>query len=104
MAVSELDAELQKAAGRVVSHMNDDHATSVLAYAHAFGGDICASAVSATMTGLTRDGFLLDVQLATGEVLRDVLIKYTKQIESAGQLHKVAVDMHFAAYSKLGCA
>ena len=98
-----LDEELQKAAGRVVSHMNNDHASSILAYAHAFGGDGCASAVSAKMIGLDREGFLVEVTLANGE-RKDVLIKYDREMKSAGQLHRIAVDMHFAAYGKLGGA
>ena len=80
----EHDEELQKAAGRVVSHMNNDHASSILAYAHAFGGDGCASAVSAKMIGLDREGFLVEVTLATGE-RKDVLIKYDREMKSAGQ-------------------
>ena len=82
-----LDEELQKAAGRVVSHMNNDHASSILAYAHAFGGDGCASAVSAKMIGLDREGFLVEVTLANGE-RKDVLIKYDREMKSAGQLHR----------------
>ena len=62
------------------------------------------SAASEHFPLMELTGYNCEEKLATGEVLRDVLIKYTKQIESAGQLHKVAVDMHFAAYSELGCA
>ena len=40
---------------------------------------------------------------AGGEVKKGVVVPYTRKVESAGQLHKVAVEMHFAAFHKLGC-
>ena len=37
-AMSTLEADLAKSATRVISHMNDDHADSLLAYAAFYGG------------------------------------------------------------------
>lgn len=102
MGDGDLDAELQKHAGRVISHMNDDHTDSILAYALAFASG-CSDAESARMSGLNTQGWVLEVTLAGGEVKKGVVVPYTRKVESAGQLHKVAVEMHFAAFHKLGC-
>jgi hypothetical protein len=100
MAAEDLDAALAKSAQRVVRHMNEDHADSLLAYAHFFGGIKTAS--KAQMTGLSSQGFELDVMLPDGSVQHKVLIRYTTPLTSAAQVRKVAVAMHFAAFNGLG--
>lgn len=99
--MSELTDALAKAAPRVCSHMNRDHPDSVLAYAHHYAE--LRTAASATMVGLTPEGFELRVQLADGSE-RDVLVRYHLPLESAAQLHKLAVSMHFEAFHQLGVA
>ena len=98
-----IDADLEKSAVRIMNHMNADHADSLLAYAHFYAGDGCASATAAKMVGVTRKGFELDVILADGTKWR-VDIPYTSPLESAGQVRKIAVAMHFEAFNGLGIA
>ena len=95
-----LDASLAKSAPRVCGHMNDDHSDSVLAYAMHYAG--LADAVSARMVGLTSQGFVLDVTLRDGTVKSAVSVPYIKPLENAGQVRKMAVAMHIAAYNGLG--
>ena len=104
MALSseELKADVEKSAKRVMTHMNDDHADSVKAYARAYGGE--PDAAAAVITGLTVDGFVLAVTMADGTVKDGVLVRYTTPLASAKDLHKVAVAMHFSAYKELGFA
>ena len=95
-----LEADVAKSATRVIKHMNDDHADSLLAYAAFFGG--LHDARSARMTGLTSKGFELSVTMADGTVRERVLIAYLTPLKSAGEVRKLAVSMHFAAYNGLG--
>ena len=96
-----LEEGLSKSAERVTKHMNEDHADSLLAYAHFYGG---LPAQKAVMTGLNAHGFVLDVTLTDGSVQRDVLIPYEPPLTTAADVRKVAVRMHFAAYGGLGFA
>lgn len=97
---STLDADLAKSATRVITHMNDDHTDSLLAYAAFYAG--LQNATSARMSGLTSKGFELDVTLIDGTVKKGVLIPYTTPLKSAGEVRKLAVSMHFAAYNGMG--
>ena len=91
---------LEKSAARICKHMNEDHGDSILAYAHFYAK--LPTAVSAQMTGLTVTGFELDVRMADGTIKSKVLVPYDPPLESAPQVRKVAVSMHFAAYNGLG--
>ena len=94
-----LEEDLAKSANRIITHMNDDHADSLLAYA-AFYGEL-PNATSARMAGLSVHGFELDVTLADGSRQKR-LIRYTSPLKSAAEVRKLAVSMHFAAYNGLG--
>ena len=102
MSRVELEADIAKHAKRVISHMNDDHGDSIKAYARAYGGE--PKAESAVITSVNVDGFVLNVVLPGGVTKQGVLVRYTSPLCSAKDLHKVAVAMHFSAYSKLGFA
>ena len=60
MSEADLEADIAKSAKRVLSHMNDDHADSIHAYAQAYG-DGCEAAQSAVISSLTTKGFVLTV-------------------------------------------
>jgi Protein of unknown function (DUF2470) len=99
----QLEADIQKSAPRVMSHMNADHATSLKAYALAFGQHPdAAKTQSAILTGLDVEGFWLELTLVDGTKISDVLVPYDRRIQSAKELHQIAVDMHVAAFAKLG--
>lgn len=91
---------LAKSATRIITHMNDDHSDSLLAYAHHYAG--LKDAKAATMSGLNVDGFILSAKLKDGTVKQNVLIPYSSPLESAAGVRKLAVSMHFEAYNKLG--
>ena len=93
-----MEADLAKASARIAHHMNDDHSDSLLAYARYYGK---LDAKAAAMTGVTAQGFELDVTVADGSV-KKTLVPYSRPLKSAGDVRKVAVEMHFAAYNGLG--
>merc|ERR1711924_573718 len=98
---SSLDEELVKAGPRVAHHMNADHADSLLAWVHHYAK--LDGAVAAECTGVTREGFELRVTLADGSVApQPCLVRYPSPLQSAGELRKLAVKMHFEAYGELG--
>ena len=107
-----LDADIQKSAPRVMKHMNEDHADSLKAYVLAFGTptEICQRCESAILTGLDIDGFILDIIVRNDRNDNDdekqqqvtVRVPYDRPIQSAKDLHQVAVRMHILAYKKLG--
>jgi len=100
----ELEAELQKRAPRVIKHMNDDHMDSVKAYSMAFGEHprCVKETKSAILTGLDREGFVLQVTLDDETVLENVRVRYQGQVKTAKDLHMEAIGMHRKAYDKLG--
>jgi hypothetical protein len=99
----QLEADIQKGAPRVMRHMNADHSDSLKAYALAFGQDPNADQTqSAILTGLDVEGFWLELTLRDGRKVKDVLVPYDRRIQSAKELHQIAVDMHMAAFTKLG--
>jgi putative heme iron utilization protein len=83
---------LAGAAAGILTHMNDDHADSVLAYARVLAG--VAEATAATMTAVDRYGFELaattpsgpraarvafDEPVATGEEVRRAMVQLAKR-------------------------
>lgn len=94
-----LDADLNRVAGRVIKHMNDDHASSNRAFSRFYAG---LPATSAVMVGLDARGFVLDVSTAGGGVERGVLIPFDSPLAAASDVRKAAVRMHFAAFHGLG--
>ena len=98
--MGELSEALAKSERRITTHMNEDHADSLLAYARWYAK--LDSALSAEMATLNAKGFVLTVTMADGTVRSNVLIPYNKPLTGAGEVRKVAVQMHFEAYNKLG--
>lgn len=94
-----LDAALEKSSARVAAHMNDDHAQSLLAYAHYYAR--LPDATGAKMVGMSAKGFDLEVTLANGSSER-VLVPYNEPLTSAADVRKRAVAMHMAAFHGLG--
>ena len=98
--MSNLEADLAKMSERVCGHMNHDHADSLLAWAHFYAK--VPDAAAATMTDVKPDGFELELTKADGYVMPKVLIPYEPALEKEGDVRKVAVAMHFAAFNGLG--
>mmetsp|Transcript_67603 Transcript_67603/g.209140 ORF Transcript_67603/g.209140 Transcript_67603/m.209140 type:complete len:154 (-) Transcript_67603:180-641(-) len=91
---------------QIVSHMNEDHGDSILAYAlhyAGFDGTAKARATGASLTDLDYDGLTLSVTTADGGVHESVRVAYPGgRLEDPKSIRKVAVDMHHEAHSKLG--
>lgn len=100
MASSTLDEELQNHAVRVITHMNEDHSDSVLAYAHYYAK--LPTAVAACLTGLNSKGFVLTADLSDGTIKENIFIPYNKPLQSAKGIRKIAVAMHFEAFHGMG--
>ena len=78
--------------------MNEDHAESVLAYAHHFAN--LPNATAARMTAVLPQGFELEIEDGGGK--KSVVVTFPAPLESAGQVRKRAVEMHHQAFSNLG--
>ena len=102
LSEAELAADIAKEADHVITHMNDDHQSSILAYALVWGGDGCEDAASARISGLTTAGFVLSVALCGGGTKEGVLIPYSQPLTCAKDLHGVSIKMDLVAHCKLG--
>lgn len=76
-------------AGGAISHLNDDHADSLLAMARRLGG--YPDATEATCTGADRYG--LDLRLATERGVAYTRIGYPQPINSVGEMRSAAVEL-----------
>jgi hypothetical protein len=97
------EAKLVKAlstmAPRLIMHMNDDHADSLLAYAVHYAQ--LPTATKASMVGMDARGFTLKVDDAAGGSC-EVLVPFPRPLEGAADVRKYAVEMHHAAFGALG--
>ena len=82
---------------RMVSHMNEDHADSVLAYAQHFGQ--CRDATAATLIDVTPDAMSLKVALLSEE--KEIKIPFERPLESGHDAHMTMVKMSKVAKKSL---
>ena len=82
---------------RMVSHMNEDHADSVLAYAQHFGQ--CRDATAATLIDVTPDAMSLKVALLSEEKV--INIPFEHPLESGHDAHMTMVKMSKVAKKSL---
>ena len=80
---------LASAAAGILRHMNDDHASAVLAYARALAG--IADASGATMTAVDRYGF--EIAAATPEGPRAARLEFDAPVATADDVRRVLVAM-----------
>lgn len=83
---------------RMVSHMNEDHADSVLAYAQHFGQ--CRDAAAATLIDVTADVMTLKVVAMNGE--KEINIPFEHPLKSGHDVHMTMIKMSKAAKKSLG--
>lgn len=83
---------------RMVSHMNEDHADSVLAYAQHFGQ--CRDAAAATLIDVTADVMTLKVVVINGE--KEIIIPFEHPLKSGHDAHMTMIKMSKAAKKSLG--
>ena len=82
---------------RMVSHMNEDHANSVLAYAQHFGQ--CRDATAATLINVTANDMTLNVFVANDEM--EINIPFDHSLKSGHDAHMTLVKMSKAAKKSL---
>ncbi|MDF3057057.1 MAG: HutZ protein [Rariglobus sp.] len=85
---------------RILGHMNEDHADSVLAYARHFGGRL--SATAATLAGIDQNGMDLVVTEPSGEA--SLRIPFDPPLTGASDAHHVLIDMSREATAALHAA
>jgi putative heme iron utilization protein len=88
------------ASARILGHMNEDHADSVLAYARHFGGRL--SATAATLAGIDTEGMDLLVTEPAGESPLRIQLKTT--LVDATDAHQTLVAMSKEATAALKAA
>ncbi|HVK68668.1 MAG TPA: DUF2470 domain-containing protein, partial [Polyangium sp.] len=76
-------------APRILGHMNDDHAASILAYARKLAG--IADATDAQMTGVDRYGIEMAVTTPSGE--RRVRLAFDAEIQTREEARKALIEM-----------
>ena len=79
---------LADVAGGIVTHMNQDHADALIAYARAFAG---VEADEATMVGVDRLGFKLRV--TSGDRRHSVRIAFPREVMTAEDSRTVLIEM-----------
>jgi putative heme iron utilization protein len=82
---------------RILGHMNEDHADSVLAYAKHFAGR--ASATAATLAGLDQNGMDIVVTEPAGDA--SVRVEFKTPLADAAEAHHVLVAMSKEATAAL---
>ncbi|MDC3960229.1 HugZ family pyridoxamine 5'-phosphate oxidase [Polyangium jinanense] len=80
---------LAEFAPRILGHMNDDHASSILAYARKLAG--IAEATSAQMTAVDRYGIEMAVETPSGE--RRVRLAFDTEIRTREEARKALIEM-----------
>mmetsp|Transcript_23449 Transcript_23449/g.70444 ORF Transcript_23449/g.70444 Transcript_23449/m.70444 type:complete len:167 (-) Transcript_23449:99-599(-) len=100
--MASVDEGLQQRQAFIVSHMNEEHQDSLLAYAMHYAK--LTSAVSATLDKVSSKGMTLKVQLPGSDVPTIAEVPFTRPMETAGDLRKIVVEMHHEAYGALGVA
>ena len=82
---------------RMVSHMNEDHANSVLAYAQHFGQ--CRDATAATLIDVTANDMTLKVLVTNDE--KEINIPFDHPLKSGHDAHMTMVKMSKVAKKSL---
>lgn len=85
-------------AADIISHMNDDHADALVAYARAFTR--ADDADDAVMMGVDRYGFELSVATAKGR--RPARIAFIEPIATSAEARKAMIDLLKVARAQLG--
>ena len=80
-----------------VTHMNEDHANSILAYAQHFGQ--CRDATAATLIDVTANDMTLKVFVANDE--KEINIPFDHSLKSGHDAHMTLVKMSKAAKKSL---
>jgi len=96
---SNVDADLAKSRDRIITHLNNDHGDSLLAYASHYAK--LTGATAARLTDLSSKGFTLDVTVS-GQVRTGVFIAYPRPLLDAKEIRAISVEMHHEAYTSLG--
>ncbi|MEM9087630.1 MAG: DUF2470 domain-containing protein [Cyanobacteria bacterium P01_F01_bin.53] len=74
---------------RICKHMNKDHASAVLKYAHKYGNQ--ADATAATLTAIDEKGMDLAAEI-NGQTL-PVRVVFDHELKDAADAHTTLVDM-----------
>ena len=77
----------------IVQHMNEDHADSLLLYAHYYGGH--KDAIEATLVDVGRETCTLSIKAQEG--FKSVAIKLKRPVCDIKEAERVMVEMHFDA-------
>jgi len=85
-------------AARMVAHMNDDHADSVLAYLRHFGGR--PEATSGRLLDVGADAMRIEATVPDG--VRETAVRFDHRLESARDAHMTMVKMSKQAKRALG--
>ena len=77
----------------IVQHMNEDHADSLLLYAHYYGGH--KDAMEATLVDVSHETCTLSVRAQEG--VKSVAIILKRPVSDIKEAERVMVEMHFDA-------
>ncbi|NRA36275.1 MAG: DUF2470 domain-containing protein [Polyangiaceae bacterium] len=92
-----VDPLADRAAG-IISHMNADHAETMVTMCRAFSR--ATDTISATMTGVDRYGFEMSATTAAGP--RPIRLAFPEAVASSDETRKAIVAMYRRAQEKIG--
>mmetsp|Transcript_17718 Transcript_17718/g.48927 ORF Transcript_17718/g.48927 Transcript_17718/m.48927 type:complete len:177 (-) Transcript_17718:99-629(-) len=96
---ADLESSLAAAKERIIIHMNDDHADSLLAYARHYAQK--ATATVSRLQDLSVQGLTMNITLEGGKT-EQAFVPFTRPLGHAGEIRKIVVEMHHEAYNALG--
>ena len=77
----------------IVQHMNEDHADSLLLYAHHYGGH--KDAIEATLVDVDHETCTLSIRVREG--FKSLAMKLKRPVSDIKEAERVMVEMHFDA-------
>ena len=77
----------------IVQHLNEEHADSLLLYAHHYGGH--KDAMEATLVDVGHETYTLSIKAKEG--VRSVAIMLKRPVSDIKEAERVMVEMHFDA-------
>eukprot|EP00933_Yihiella_yeosuensis_P038727 TRINITY_DN32668_c0_g1_i2.p1 TRINITY_DN32668_c0_g1~~TRINITY_DN32668_c0_g1_i2.p1 ORF type:complete len:157 (+),score=31.25 TRINITY_DN32668_c0_g1_i2:41-511(+) len=99
MVSTSIDGAIAASKERIISHMNEDHTDSLVAYArhYAKADDV----KSAAMVDLTVKGLTLEVCSHSGEKRKE-FVPFRRALKHPQDIRAITVEMHHEAYHALG--
>lgn len=92
--------QLEPHKARMMTHMNEDHGDSIIAYARHYGK--LPRALDAKISDMSETGLTLEVVMPGGETESGVFVPYSRPLVAVKDVRPIVVEMHHEANAALG--